>query len=222
MRILVIGGTGRTGSFIIDEALSRGHTVTALVRDPGVVPPKDGLMVVKGTPLEKMDVDKAFEATPDDKPASVIVALSSKRETNSPFSKAVSPPRMMADANATLVIAMKQYGVRKLVVMQALGVGDSFKNLPFPMRMIVRNSQMARSYEDHDLLDKEVRTCGLDYVLARPSRLAEGEVMPIKFFGDKGNGVGSMSTITRKSIAAFLVDAAEKSDWNGTTPVVAN
>ncbi|MCJ1385690.1 hypothetical protein MMC17_008813 [Xylographa soralifera] len=222
MRILILGGTGRTGSVIIDEALTRGHTVTALVRDPGVVPSKDGLTIVKGTPLEKTDVNRAFEATPDDKPASVIVALSSKRETNSPFSKAVSPPRMMADANALVVKAMKEYGVRKLVVMQALGVGDSFKNLPFPMRMIVRNSQMARSYEDHDLLDKEVRSCGLDYVLARPSRLVEGDVMPIKFFGDKGNGIGSMSTITRKTIAAFLVDAAEKSDWNGTTPVVAN
>ena len=178
--------------------------------------------MVTGTPLEKTDVDKAFEATPEDKPTSVIVALSSKRETNSPFSKAVSPPRMMADANAILVKAMKEHAVRKLVVMQALGVGDSFKNLPFPMRMIVRNSQMARSYEDHDLLDKEVRTCGLDYVLARPSRLTDGEILPIKFFGDKGNGIGSMSTITRQSIAAFLVDAAEKSDWNGKTPVVAN
>jgi len=222
MRILVLGGSGRTGSVVIDEALTRGHTVTALVRDPDVVPSKDGLTIVKGTPLKKTDVDKAFGATPYDRPTSVIVALSSKRETNSPFSKAVSPPHMMADANAIVVKAMKEYGVHKLVVMQALGVGDSFQNLPFPMRMMVRNSQMARSYEDHDLLDKEVRTCGLDYVLARPSRLAEGEIMPIKFFGEKGNGISRMSTITRKTIASFLVDAAEKSDWNGTTPVIAN
>lgn len=34
LKIVVYGGTGRIGQRIVDEALSRGHTVTVVVRDP--------------------------------------------------------------------------------------------------------------------------------------------------------------------------------------------
>ena len=64
MRILIIGGSGRTGKLVIEEALERGdnfdlcmrvevntlsgHTITALVRDPNSLRSKIGLTVVKG------------------------------------------------------------------------------------------------------------------------------------------------------------------------------
>ena len=34
MRVLVIGGSGQTGRLVIDEALQRGHKITALIRNP--------------------------------------------------------------------------------------------------------------------------------------------------------------------------------------------
>lgn len=37
--IALLGATGNVGSRLLDEALSRGHQVTALVRDPGRLPP---------------------------------------------------------------------------------------------------------------------------------------------------------------------------------------
>ena len=63
MHIFLVGGSGRTGSLVTDEALSRGHlstdlslsvltflghTVTALVRDPTKVPSKAGLTTIQG------------------------------------------------------------------------------------------------------------------------------------------------------------------------------
>ena len=33
MRILLLGATGRTGRFLLEQALGRGHIVHALVRD---------------------------------------------------------------------------------------------------------------------------------------------------------------------------------------------
>jgi uncharacterized protein YbjT (DUF2867 family) len=66
MRVLVIGGTGRTGKLVIDEALERGlfshlfcvgrclygviigYTVTTLARDPNALKPRIGLTIVKG------------------------------------------------------------------------------------------------------------------------------------------------------------------------------
>ncbi len=39
MQIVVIGATGFVGSAILNEALQRGHEVTAIVRDPGKLKP---------------------------------------------------------------------------------------------------------------------------------------------------------------------------------------
>lgn len=45
MKIALIGATGNAGSRILAEALSRGHTVTALVRDPSKLKTQAGLAV---------------------------------------------------------------------------------------------------------------------------------------------------------------------------------
>lgn len=46
--IALLGATGNVGSRLLDEALSRGHQVTALVRDPARLAPRAGLTVVAG------------------------------------------------------------------------------------------------------------------------------------------------------------------------------
>jgi uncharacterized protein YbjT (DUF2867 family) len=39
MRLYVIGGSGRTGHHLIDQAIARGHDVTALVRRENALEP---------------------------------------------------------------------------------------------------------------------------------------------------------------------------------------
>jgi uncharacterized protein len=49
MKIVLFGATGNIGKVILDEALARGHAVTAVVRDPGrVVTRNDALTVIQG------------------------------------------------------------------------------------------------------------------------------------------------------------------------------
>jgi putative NADH-flavin reductase len=43
MKIAIVGGTGRVARRIIAEALGRGHTVTAISRDPSMLEPRPGL-----------------------------------------------------------------------------------------------------------------------------------------------------------------------------------
>jgi len=49
-RIVVFGAGGRAGSAVVAEAAGRGHTVTAVVRDPDAFPglARDGVTVVRG------------------------------------------------------------------------------------------------------------------------------------------------------------------------------
>ena len=49
MNIVLIGATGAIGSRILDEALRRGHKVTAVTRDPKKVEPRPGMIVGFGS-----------------------------------------------------------------------------------------------------------------------------------------------------------------------------
>src|SRR5687768_9586023 len=50
MKLFVLGATGRTGSEIVDLALTRGHQVTAFVRSPQKLSPAGSLTIVRGDP----------------------------------------------------------------------------------------------------------------------------------------------------------------------------
>ena len=49
MRIALYGATGKSGAEILTELLSRGHHVTAIVRDPAKVAAQPNLTVEQGT-----------------------------------------------------------------------------------------------------------------------------------------------------------------------------
>ncbi|WP_334184599.1 NAD(P)-dependent oxidoreductase [Novosphingobium sp.] len=70
MKIAVIGGTGFVGSFVVEEALKRGHETTAIVRRPETVPVRPGLTAVGvdvqdpdrlGVPYDEDRLVRAFD-----------------------------------------------------------------------------------------------------------------------------------------------------------------
>lgn len=57
LKLIVYGATGRVGSRVVEEALDRGHRVTAVSRDPGRVKMKhENLGVVRGDVLDPQSV----------------------------------------------------------------------------------------------------------------------------------------------------------------------
>lgn len=117
---------------------------------------------------------------------------------------------------------MKAHGVQKIVIMSAFGVGDSFLNLNFLMRPVIKHTNMASQFEDHRLVDEKTRPSGLDWVMVRPAMLTEKEATPVKDLGDTGEqcGGGFMPSISRAGVAKFLVEAAESEKWDNRTPVI--
>jgi nucleoside-diphosphate-sugar epimerase len=223
MHFLIIGGSGRTGEMIIDEALAKGHQATALVRKVSSLAPRDNLTIVEGTPLNAADIGRAFTATAS-VPSAVVVALNARRAADSPFAAPSpdTPPRMMADSVANAIRSMKQHGVRKIVIMSSMGTGSSFAGLNFLMRILFTKSNMRLQMEDHNLVDTETRQANVDFVLVRPVMLADGPTAATKVFPDCGKGSGFMPKITRSSVAKFMVEALEGDRYIGTAPVISN
>ncbi|KAJ5518890.1 hypothetical protein N7453_001312 [Penicillium expansum] len=172
MRILVIGGNGQTGRLVIDEALQRGHKITALIRDPSTLPAKEGLTIVKGTPLEPSSIESTFNAVQGDIPTAVIVTLASPQ---------VKGTRVMTNAHENLIAAMERHGVSKIATLSSFGVGSSFPNITTSLRY---------SFEDHNQVDETLKKSGVKFVLFRAARLTLAKKEPVQFFGDDGKGLG--------------------------------
>jgi nucleoside-diphosphate-sugar epimerase len=157
-----------------------GHNVTALVRNEASlesITATDGaLTIVKGQPQDQADVEKAFAAVAEDAPAAVIVTLNSARTSDNPFAKPKSPPTLMYDAHVNVLAAMDTHGTRKIVTLQAHGVGESFSTLFLPVKLLVRYSNMGIGYKDHEQVEKVVKQSGRTYVLVRPARFVEGHL----------------------------------------------
>jgi len=156
------------------------------------------------------------------KPDVVITTLNAPRASDSPFAKPIAPPRFMADAIANICEVMKANGVTKIIIMSAFGVGDSFQNLNFLMKPIISYTNMAKQFNDHNLVDSEIRKSGLDWTLVRPAMLNGEEALPVKIMESDGKGAGFMPSVSRESVAVFMVQAAETSEWINKSPVIYN
>ncbi|PWY91531.1 TrkA-N domain dehydrogenase [Aspergillus sclerotioniger CBS 115572] len=179
LRSLPVGGTRRCGRLVIDELLGRG------------------------TPTDLADVRAAFKA---DKPAVVIVALNASRASDSPFANPISPPRLMADSNANVVAAIKEF--------RAFRVGDSWARIHCLLRLLMKTSNMSHQYDDHNDTEREVRASGVDYVFVRPSRLVETKETRVKVWPEDGKGVPMMASTSLISVAC--------EEWNNSAPVITN
>ncbi|KAI9036891.1 Zn2Cys6 transcription factor [Aspergillus affinis] len=206
MHVLVIGGSGRTGKLTINELLSKGHQVTTLARNPSALETLPGLNIIKGTPTDLTGVRTAFK---HNIPGAVIVTLSAPRATESPFSAPNPDPRLMTNCNEHVVTVMKEYGVRKIVIMQAFGVAESWSNMPCAMRLLMSKSNMIYQYNDHNETERLIRASGLDYVFVRPTRLVETDEEKVKVWPNHGKGVPLMATISRKFAGIAAMDDSQ-------------
>ncbi|MGK9147917.1 SDR family oxidoreductase [Plantibacter flavus] len=214
--ILVLGGSGRTGRLVIAEALRRGHFVTALVRDPSVMVPGDRLTVVEGSPLSPDDVDAAMRGT-----QAVIVALSNVGSSEWPWARQVSPPDLVAEAVRTVTDAMRSRGLKRIVLLSALGAGDSVSSVPRLLRWATRFLRLGTVYADHERADGELRRSGLDWTIVRPTVLSgSAHRRPIVIAGP-GSWPSSVR-ISRADVAGYLVDALGDEQLIGVAPVISS
>lgn len=217
MHFLLLGATGRTGQHVVSELLSQGHTAVALVRTTGSLAARPGLTIVTGSPLVKSDIEATLTAAPSHAPPSAaIITLNTVRKTDSPFAPPLSPPRFLADSAANVCAVLAQAGISRIVVMSTAGVGDSWGPLPWVSKAFMGWTNIKHALEDHNLVDKEIRSTKMDWTLVRASRLefddpkkpkseSKGDVTTL---GSSGVGMRMTDSVSVASAARFLVKVA--------------
>jgi putative NADH-flavin reductase len=108
MRIVVFGANGRIGSVIVDEALSRGHSVTAAVRSPDRVEQRHPNLQVIRALIDDADSVAAAVKGHD----AAVDSIGGLGHDN---------PRISIECMQPLTEGMKRGGVRRLLVVGTAG-----------------------------------------------------------------------------------------------------
>ncbi len=160
MKIAILGATGQTGGHAMRLALDAGHVVRVLARDPSKITTKhDRLEVVLG------------DATATEACARLVDGCDAVIGTLGPPDLGATTLRQ--DAARAVVEAMKQKGVKKIVWLSALGVGDNIaqaKRTSWIVTLFIK-LVLKKTYLDAAAAEQVLRTSGLDYVLSRPPGL---------------------------------------------------
>jgi uncharacterized protein YbjT (DUF2867 family) len=204
MNILVIGASQGTGALAVRAALDRGHRVTAFARSPQkLILDHPQLQKVIGDFHQAASVQSVVPGHD-----AVVVTASATR-----LSAFKENPRYFSQGTAYTIDAMKKAGTMRLVVLSALGVGESRPLLNPVVRALMVGFLLKVPFEDHERQEAQVRTSGLDWVLARPGRLTNGAAH--RRYVKKTVIESVPSSISRADVAGFLVEACEVSTWVG-------
>jgi uncharacterized protein YbjT (DUF2867 family) len=205
MKILVLGATGGTGRLIVSDAVAKGHSVVALVRSAaGADLPRAEL--IEGDACDESTLGRALDG---------CKAVASAVGTGMGFRKI----SLLTDVTRALIPAMTRSGVRRLVCISALGVGDSRGHGGFVFDRLFQPLLLSQAYKDKDRQEAAIRASSLDWVIVRPAMLtddpAQGSITAVINLAGINGG-----KIARADVAQFVVNQLTTDTWLRRTPVI--
>lgn len=191
-KLLTLGATGATGRHVVAKALERGFDVTVLVRRPETL----------GALAQRVRV--LTGSVPDD-PAAVAAAVAGQDAVISTLGVGTSlrSGGLIQRSMPVLVEAMRQLGVRRLIVTSAYGVGVTRRDVP-PLPRILMKLLFRDLYDDKAAGEDVVRRSGLDWTLVYPVTLTNGPETGRYRTGERLELRG-LPRISRADVAHFLV-----------------
>ncbi len=200
--ILVTGATGFIGPRIVQALRDRDRPVRALVRQPGSNVASTlavwGAELVQGDMTDRESIQRAVEG------CETVVHLVAIRQ-----GRAEQFKRVMEEGTRSLVSAAGEAGVRRFVLMSALGTTEEAKDLvPY--------------YHAKWEQEQTLRSSGIEHVIFRPSFVfaADGGILPTFRTLARlapvtpiiGSGQQRIQPIWIEDVAAYFADGVERAD----------
>jgi putative NADH-flavin reductase len=192
MKLFVVGATGRTGSLVVQQALARGHEVTAFTRRPDAVKPSHArLRVARGDGLSRADL---AQVAGHDAVLSIVAAPNLKQTT------------VAEQVTQNLVHAMSENGVNRIVVTSSHALVATKPKLAVAfVRTVLRHS-----YADARNMEAALRQSSLDWRIVRANRLINKPgVGSVVRMPDGQDFVVGVNELTRADLAGALLDVVE-------------
>lgn len=206
-RVVVFGATGGTGRALVQQALERGHRVTAFVRDPDRLPLQHArLQKIVGDVLQPHTLTAALLGQD-----AVLCALGRKTFVSEP---------VCSLGTKNIMDVMAEQSIRSIIVETSVGVGKSLAQCSGFQKFLFRT--VLRSYfVDKALQERYVRNSALDWTIVRPVALTNGPATDslradpdIQFHGFLG------PSVSRADVARFMLDQLDQPSFLRQCPIL--
>jgi len=207
-RVLIVGATGGTGRQLVTQALERGYSVTALVRDPSRLQiDHPELTVIQGNVLDEGSLDVAMRGQ-----EAVLSALGHKRF--------FYPARILSEGTRNILRAMETHDVSRLVCVTSLGIGDSAGRMGLFYTLFIIPVILPFYFWDKTRQERAVAGSNVEWVIVRPGALTNGAK---RGRYRHGRNVGSFLLtvrISRADVADFMLNQLASETYLRTAPGV--
>lgn len=210
MRIVVFGANGQTGRLLTRCVLDAGHQAVAVTRRPAEFPFAHPRLEVARTDVR----DAAATARAVEGADAVLSTL------GVPFS--MRPVDIYSTGVRNITAAMRQSGVRRLVVVSSTGAHHYSGRVDPPLALRIVEPVITRTigkstYDDQRRMEDIVRDTDLDWTIVRPSGLFDLPTTT-KYIAGEVEPVGGFTA--RIDLADYLVALASDADATGKTVTV--
>ena len=207
MKIVVFGASGKTGVEIVKQALGKGHLVSAFVRDINRLPLQDqALTKVVGDVFDPPSIEGAIKGQDV-----VICALG--------LGTSLKQTTVRTTGTIHIVQAMQKHALKRLLVITAMGVGESWNTLS-PLNKFFFATLLKSSRDDHESQEAAVMGSGLDWTIIRPSGLKDTARTGEYDFGE--NILAAKSTISRADVADLIIRELDQNELIGKAVTITN
>lgn len=156
MRIVVLGSTSRTGLCLLTEAQRRGHQIVAFTRRPQALADNSAQFTVVHNDGRDLAVLRTWLASAD-----AVISLLPGGDRHD--------PHLAAETARTVLTAMNDTGVKRLVVVSAYPIVGDRPRLP---TWILRRI-LATPYADVSQMEQIISVSDVDWTIARLNRLTD-------------------------------------------------
>ncbi len=190
MKVIIFGATGKTGIELVKQSLEQGFQVTAFVRDHSKLTIKHkSLVIVTGDMFDAKSVEQAIKDQD-----TVICALGA--------GNSLKKTTIRATGTINMIQGMKHNNVKRLIIVSAMGVGESWNTLSAFNKFFFA-TLLKHSRTDHEAQEKAVKDSDLDWTIVRPTGLTDQPRTGAYVYGELIKA--KKSTISRANVADLII-----------------
>jgi putative NADH-flavin reductase len=194
MKLLLIGGTGKTGHELIKQGLARGHLITALVRKPkNFKYSHPNLTIIEGNVLVPESIEKAVRGHD-----AVLSALGHKRF----FIKTT----ILSRGTKNIIAAMIQNHIKRFICITSLGINDSRFKLGLYYTLFTIPFILFFYFLDKSKQEKLITNGDLEWTIIRPGQLTNGRKRTVYKHGSSAGHYVLTKMISRADLAHFMLN----------------
>ena len=236
MMVLVVGATGMTGRALVEQLLSKGHTVRAIVRSPGKLPARvrdhPNATVIEASVLDLTDAEMAERVKECD---AVVSCLGHVMDFKGIFGE---PKKLCTDATRRLSDAIEKNGSptpTRFILMNTVAVQNpdlDEKRTWFERGLLTLLRHTLPPHRDNETAAAHLhRNVGrenehIEWCSVRPDSLIDAERSPYDIDESPTTGILTGRPTARSNVAHLMTELIDNTElwtmWKFRMPVVMN